>query len=35
VTAAEVAKGGQVIKLRDDQGNPLWPQGQGKKRRAM
>jgi hypothetical protein len=35
VTAAEVMKGGQVMKLRDDQGTPLWPQGQGKKRRAM
>jgi hypothetical protein len=34
VTAAEVTKGGQVMKLRDDQGNPLWPKGQGKKRRA-
>ena len=31
-TAAEVIKGGQVIKLRDEQGTPLWPRGQIKKR---
>jgi hypothetical protein len=31
-TAAEVTKGGQVMKLRDDQGTPLWPKGQGRKR---
>ena len=31
-TAAEVMKGGQVLKLRDDQGNPLWPRGQMRRR---
>ncbi len=34
-TAAEVTKGGQVLKLRDDQGTPLWPRGQGRKRRFL
>jgi len=31
-TAAEVMRGGQVMKLRDDQGRALWPRGQVKKR---
>ena len=31
-TAAEVTKGGQLMKLRDDQGTPLWPRGQGRRR---
>jgi hypothetical protein len=31
ITAGEVTKGGQVMKLRDDKGTPLWPKGQGKK----
>ena len=34
-TAAEVMKGGQVMKLRNDQGTPLWPRGQGRRHRAM
>ena len=34
-TAAEVMKGDQVLKLRDDQGTPLWPRGQGRRHRAM
>ncbi len=29
-TAAEITKNGQVLKLRDDQGMPLWPRGQRK-----
>jgi hypothetical protein len=27
IVAGEVKKGEQVLKLRDDQGNPLWPRG--------
>jgi hypothetical protein len=30
ITAVKVMKGDQVLKLRDDQGNPLWPRGQGR-----
>jgi hypothetical protein len=33
VTAAQVTKGNEVLKLRDDQGNPLWPRGQKKRAR--
>jgi hypothetical protein len=33
ITAVEVVKGGQVLKLRDDQGKPLWPPQYRKKRR--
>ena len=29
IVAAEVKKGAQVLKLRDDQGLPLWPRGGG------
>jgi hypothetical protein len=32
ITAVEVMKGDQVLKLRDDQGKPLWPRQQWKKR---
>ncbi len=35
ITAAEVTKGGQVMKLRDDNGTPLWPKKQGKKPRPL
>ena len=34
-TAAEITKNGQVLKLRDDQGMPLWPRGQRKVHRAV
>jgi hypothetical protein len=34
ITAVEVMKGDRVLKLRDNQGNPLWPRGQWKKRRV-
>jgi hypothetical protein len=30
LSAAEVKKGGQVLKLRNDQGAPLWPPRQGR-----
>jgi hypothetical protein len=33
ITAMEVTKGDQVLKLRDDQGKPLWPRQHRKKRR--
>ena len=33
-TAEDITKNGQVLKLRDDQGMPLWPRGQRKVRRA-
>jgi hypothetical protein len=33
ITAVEVMKGDQVLKLRDDQGKPLWPRGQGRQYR--
>jgi hypothetical protein len=33
LTAMEVTKGDQVLKLRDDQGKPLWPRQHRKKRR--
>ena len=33
ITAVEVTKGDQVLKLRDDQGKPLWPRQYRKKRR--
>jgi hypothetical protein len=32
ITAVEVTKGDQVLKLRDDQGRPLWPRQQWRKR---
>jgi hypothetical protein len=34
ITAVEVMKGGQVLKLRDDQGNPVWPRQQWERRRV-
>ncbi|MEJ2070947.1 MAG: hypothetical protein P8X65_14560 [Syntrophobacterales bacterium] len=34
LSAAEVKKGDQVLKLRDDQGTPLWPPRQGRRGRA-
>ena len=34
ITAIEVTKGDQILKLRDDQGRPLWPRQQRKKRRV-
>ena len=34
ITAIEVTKGDQVVKLRDDQGKPLWPRQYRKKRRV-
>jgi hypothetical protein len=33
ITAMEVTKGDQVLKLRDDQGKPLWPRQHRRKRR--
>jgi hypothetical protein len=33
VSAAEVTKGNQVLELRNDQGAPLWPRGQGRRGR--
>jgi hypothetical protein len=33
ITAMEVTKGDQVLKLRDDQGKPLWPRQHRNKRR--
>jgi hypothetical protein len=33
ITAMEVTKGDQVLKLRDDQGKPLWPRQYQRKRR--
>jgi hypothetical protein len=35
ITAIEVMKGDQVLKLRDDQGKPLWPRQHWKKRRVV
>jgi hypothetical protein len=35
ITAVEVTKGDQVLKLRDDQGKPLWPRQHQKKRRVL
>jgi hypothetical protein len=33
INAVEVVKGDQVLRLRDDQGNPLWPRRQGRQYR--
>jgi hypothetical protein len=33
INAVEVVKGDQVLRLRDDQGNPLWPPRQGRQYR--
>jgi hypothetical protein len=35
ITAVEVTKGDQVLKLRDDRGKPLWPAQHRKKRRVL
>jgi lysyl-tRNA synthetase class II len=35
ITAVEVTKGDQVLKLRDDQGKPLWPRQHRKKHRVV
>jgi hypothetical protein len=35
ITAVEVTKGDQILKLRDDQGKPLWPRQHRKKRRIQ